>query len=319
MAGNNDHIGVVGLGLMGSSIAACMVAAGHRVYGIAKTPAEAAAGKKRVLRHLREMRHEGLLKGNLQSIAARFSASADYSTLKNCRFVAESVFEELSSKRRVIRGIERVVAANTVIGTNTSALPITSLQKGMQRPERLIGIHWAEPAHVTRFMEIICGAKTSPRVAKRAMAFAEAWGKEPSLIRRDIRGFITNRIMYAMMREAFFLVESGICTPEDVDRSVRNDYGSWITFAGPFRFMDITGIRAYASVMRGLFPELSCSKRVPKLIAGIVKSGNTGLKTRRGFFRYTPAQAKKWERRFSEFSYEIRKLAMKYNDVNRMR
>src|SRR5262249_21329364 len=146
------------------------------------------------------------------------------------------VFEDLKSKRQVIASIERVVAADTMIGTNTSALPITTLQAGLRRPERLIGIHWAEPAHVTRVIEIICGAKTSPRVAKRAMELAEAWGKEPSLIRRDIRGFITNRIMYAMIREAFFLVESGICTPEDVDRSVRNDYGSWITFAGPFRF-----------------------------------------------------------------------------------
>jgi 3-hydroxybutyryl-CoA dehydrogenase len=83
--------------------------------------------------------------------------------------------------------------------------------------------------------------------------------------------------------------------------------------------MDITGIPAYAAVMRGLNPELNCSKRVPRMIAKIVKSGATGLKTRRGFYRYTPAQAKKWERRFSDFSYDIRKLALKYGDVNRMR
>src|SRR5579862_6952278 len=124
MAARAEPVGVVGLGLMGSSVAACLLAAGHPVSGIARNARDAASGRARVLRHLREMRHEGLLKANLNDVAARFGASNDYSTLKNCRFVAESVFEDLRSKRKVIRDIERVVANDAIIGTNTSALPI---------------------------------------------------------------------------------------------------------------------------------------------------------------------------------------------------
>ncbi len=175
-----------------------------------------------------------------------------------------------------------------------------------------MGLHWAEPAHITRFMEIICGKETSPEIAQRAVRLARKWGKEPSLLRRDIRGFITNRIMYAMLREAFYLVDSGFATVADVDRSLRNDYGYWMTFAGPFRFMDLTGIPAYATVMQDLLPDLSCAKEVPPLMRKVAGSGARGVSNAKGFYRYTPAQAKRWEDLFLKFSYEIRELADRY-------
>jgi len=118
--------------------------------------------------------------------------------------------------------------------------------------------------------------------------------------------------MYAMMREAFYLVENGYATVEDVDRSVRNDMGYWITMAGPFRYMDLTGIPAYAAVMRDLLPDLCRSQETPKLMQEIVASGARGTSNAKGFYRYTPAEAKRWEKRFLDFSYEIRALALKY-------
>jgi 3-hydroxybutyryl-CoA dehydrogenase len=189
---------------------------------------------------------------------------------------------------------------------------VSQLQAGAIHPERVMGIHWGEPAHILRVMEIICGQHTSPALAERAVALARAWGKEPSLLRRDIRGFITNRCMYALLREAFNLVESGYATIEDVDRSLRNDYGYWITFAGPFRFMDLTGIPAYATVMKDMLPDLSCSKEVPPLIQKLVKRGARGVSNAHGFYSYTKVQAKRWEKLFLKFSYEIRALAQKY-------
>jgi 3-hydroxybutyryl-CoA dehydrogenase len=148
--------------------------------------------------------------------------------------------------------------------------------------------------------------------AQRAMRMARAWGKEPSLLRKDIRGFITNRIMYAMLREAFYLVESGYASVEDVDRSLRNDLGYWITFAGPFRFMDLTGIPVYGAVMKDLLPDLSCSTEVPRLMRRVVRSGANGVSNASGFYRYTPEQARRWQKLFIEFSYKIRALAAEY-------
>jgi len=124
-----------------------------------------------------------------------------------------------------------------------------------------------------------------------SMGVATGWGKEPILVRKDIRGFITNRLMYAMYREAFHLVENGYATTEDVNRACRNDGGHWMTFCGLFRYMDIAGLQAYYAVMKDLFPTLSNQTDVPKLIEGIARQGGNGITNGKGFYDYTPAEA----------------------------
>jgi 3-hydroxybutyryl-CoA dehydrogenase len=304
--------GVVGLGLMGTSIAACLLSSGHAVRGVEPDARRRATARRRVLSLLKASQAQKLLREPPEKILRRFSVSGSFASLAPAEVVIESTVEDPKVKRTVIREIEAVVSSTALIGTNTSAIPVSELQQGALAPERVLGLHWAEPAHITRFMEIICGGKTSAANADRAVQIARAWGKEPSLLRKDIRGFITNRIMYAMLREAFFLVENGYATVADVDRSLRNDLGYWITFAGPFRFMDLTGVPAYAAVMADLLPDLDRSTKVPPLMKQVVASGARGVANAKGFYKYTPAQAKKWEDLFLAFSYEIRALAQKY-------
>jgi 3-hydroxybutyryl-CoA dehydrogenase len=306
--------GVIGLGLMGTSITTCLIAAGHRVVAIDKDVALRRGLKRRVEALLREMRAEKLLSKKPADLLKNLIASGDFGAIRDCGLVIESIFEDLEAKREVLREVEGVVAPGALIGSNTSALPVTELQRGARHPERVLGIHWGEPAHILRFLEVICGEQTDARNAKEVMRLAEQWNKEPTLVRRDIRGFITNRIMYAMLREAFYLVENGFATVEDVDRSVRNDMGYWITMAGPFRYMDLTGIPAYAAVMRDLLPDLCCDKQVPRLMKEVVTAGGRGISNAKGFHSYTPAEAKFWKKRFLDFSYEIRALALKYTD-----
>jgi len=306
------RIGVVGLGLMGKSVVACLLSSGHTVTALDVDRSRRQRAKNRILALLKEMWTEDLLEADPHAVIRRLVISADYSSLAPCQVVIEAITEDFRAKRRALRNIEDAVPAQTLIASNTSAIPISELQKAASHPERILGMHWAEPAHITRFMEIVCGKLTSPACARSAMRWAGLWRKEPSLVRKDVRGFITNRISYAMFREAFHLVESGVATMADVDRSLRNDLGYWITFAGPFRYMDLMGIPAYQTVMADLLPDLSCSKNVPKLMKKVVNSGARGVSNRRGFYHYTPAQAKRWERLFLKFNYEIRKLAMKY-------
>ena len=307
-----SEAGVVGMGLMGTSIAACLLAAGHRLSCVESDPAKLRSARKRLAKALSEASEKDLISDSVTTLMNRVTISSAFPSLTQAEVVIESTVEDVAIKRQVIGDIEAVVSSKTLVGSNTSAIPVTELQKHAKHPERVLGLHWGEPAYITRFMEIICGQHTSLANAKRAMRWARSWGKEPSLLRRDIRGFITNRIMYAMLREAFYLVESGYATVADVDRSLRNDYGYWITFAGPFRFMDLTGIPAYAAVMKDLLPDLSCDGRVPRLMQQVVRSGAYGLSNAKGFYRYTPAQAKRWEKLFIQFSYEIRKLAERY-------
>jgi 3-hydroxybutyryl-CoA dehydrogenase len=306
-------VGVVGLGLMGRSIVTCLLAAGHPVVGVTRSLAQRPDTRRRVYGLLRGMQGEGLLAGNPRAAMERLQLSEDFSALSGCGIVLESGLEDLPVKREIIRKVEEVVSPEALIGNNTSALPVTELQRGARHPERIMGIHWGEPAHVLRFMEIICGNQTRLECAERAMQWAQRWDKEPTLVRCDVRGFISNRFMYAMLREAFHLIEGGCATVEDIDRACRNDYGYWMTFAGLFRYMDLTGIPAYMAVMRDLFPDLSCNQEIPQLMRKVVESGARGIENAKGFYKYTPAEARRWEKKFLKFSYEIRALAQKHH------
>jgi 3-hydroxybutyryl-CoA dehydrogenase len=307
-----ERIGTVGLGLMGSSIATCILAAGHEVTSLVREESEAEPARKRILGYLRELHEEGMLKESPETVAGRIAITTNIADLVDHEVVIESITEDVEAKKAVYNALETVLSNTAIIGSNTSAIPVSVLQAGLWHPERLLGIHWAEPAHITRFMEVICGKDSDLKYAGRIVQLAESWGKEPSLLRKDIRGFITNRIMYAMLREAFNLVENGYATVEDVDRSLRNDLGYWITFAGPFRFMDLTGIPAYLTVMKDLFPDLDNRQTTPEMMEKLVASGARGVSNAQGFYPYTPESAEAWEKAFIDFSYDIRKLAEKY-------
>lgn len=309
----NIPIGTVGLGLMGSSIATCLLAAGHSVTSLVKDIQQADEARARILGYLQQLQAEGLLTAAPETLIQRIGITDDVADLRGHEVIIESITESVAEKKEVYRRLETVLSPTAIIGSNTSAIPVSVLQSGLTHPERVLGLHWAEPAHITRFMEVICGDATDPAYAHRLVALAESWGKEPSLLRKDIRGFITNRIMYAMLREAFHLVENGYATVEDVDRSLRNDLGYWITFAGPFRFMDLTGIPAYLTVMKDLFPDLSNTSETPRMMEDLVAAGAKGVQNAHGFYPYTPETAHAWEENFIAFSYDIRKLAQKYS------
>jgi len=186
------------------------------------------------------------------------------------------------------------------------------LQKETRHPERFFGLHWTEPAYTTRFLEVICGDLSDQSKAEYLYGLSSQWGKEPILVRKDIRGFIANRLMYAMYREAFYLVENGYATIEDVDRACRNNTGYFMTLVGIFRWMDLTGVPAYHTVMQELFPTLNNDTKPAKLIEDIVTSGGKGVSNAKGFYSYTEEEARLWEQTYKEFAFEIRKLALKY-------
>lgn len=304
--------GVAGLGLMGTSISACLLAAGHPVTGVETDSSKRTSARNRISSLLRTMKKEKLLRLPVDDALDNLRVAADVSDLAKSQIVIEAITESGRQKQELLNNLEQCVGHRVPIGCNTSAIPISILQQEAKHPKRILGIHWAEPAHTTRFLEVICGKATSLAVARRVVAISRQWGKEPTFLRRDIRGFITNRCFYALLREAFYLVENGYATFADVDRSLRNDLGYWITFAGPFRFMDLTGVPAYETVARDLFPELSNSTEVPKTLQRLTEAGARGVSNRKGFYKYRGDQAERWEKLFLEFSYRIRALAQEY-------
>ena len=307
----NWTVGVVGLGLLGRGITACLLSRGLHVIGCDRSRDTQQQARGHIAKAIEELVARGGFPQQLRtSWPGAYVEAASLSEFSKCNFVIESILENLDAKEAVFSELERTVGAAVPIASNTSALPITQLQAGRQRPERFIGMHWAEPCHLTRFLEVIRGEQTNDATVDAALQLGRLAGKDPSLVQKDVAGFIVNRLGYAMFREAFWLLENGVADVETIDRSFQNALSVWANIAGPFRWMDLTGIPAYAAVMQQLFPQLSCATEVPRQMQDLVASGAVGIANGRGFYSYTQAEAAAWTARLHENVWRVRQLQL---------
>lgn len=308
-----NPVGLVGLGLMGRGIAASLVSHGLTVVGFNRTPERGRAAQTFIGETLQELVRRGLRTADeISDWEPRFRLVDSVEGLADCPFVLESVKEDLELKRGFYRTLEDCLAPTSVIASNTSSFPLTLLQEQSRRPERFLVMHWSEPAWITRFLEIVRNQRTAAAAVAAAEALGRRCEKQPSVLNFDIRGFIANRLMYAFIREACYLVDAGVADPATVDRSFRNDVGWWATLAGPFRWMDLTGIEAYGLVMEGLLPELSTATDLPEIMKRMRAQHAEGTRNQKGFYPYTPAGAKAWEEAWVDFTYDLRDLITKY-------
>lgn len=309
-----QKIGVVGLGLMGSSIIVSLLNAGYSIVAMTPLPEEKAIGGERIQDHLNLCNTMGMLKAEASAFVDRYIITDDYKDLTDCELVVECVIEIEEIKSQVYQQIENVVSDNTIIASNTSALPISLLQGYLKVPNRFLGIHWAEPAYATRFLEITCGALTDKEYAQRIHLEAENWEKEPTLLYKDIRGFITNRLMYAVYREAFHLLNTKIASMEAIDKCFQYDVGSWISIMGLFKRVDYLGLENFIPLYLNLFPKLSNSTEVPTQMQEIAKNKGRGIHNLSGLFSHDVLSAQKLDQSFAQFNVEIYRLVEKYRE-----
>ena len=177
----SKEVGVIGLGLMGSSIVAALLISGYKVIAVAPLESDLDQAPAHILHALNESFKQGIHKHDVSQLQANVLYTRDYADLRNCFLISECVIENVDIKRSVYALIESAVSAETIITTNTSAIPITILQETLVHPERFLGMHWAEPAFTTPFLEIICGPKTDIIIAETLYKIASTWGKEPTL------------------------------------------------------------------------------------------------------------------------------------------
>ena len=313
-----DPVGLVGFGLMGQGIATCLLSRGFSVRIYDADRRAYARGGSRIDGALQELVRRRLLRAAVRRTwRERVQFCASFDEFAPCPVIIESVPEDLELKQQLFRELEAVVASRAILASNTSSLPISLLQSGLRNPARFIGMHWGVPSELVPFFEVIPGKRTSTRTVNMAREFGAACGKEAIVLKEDIRGFIGNRLMYAMLREACHLVDSGIADMATVDRAFRNDIGWFATFAGPFRWMDLTGIPAYAAVMEGLLPKLSNRKSLPRVMQEVVKQNREGITSGSGFYKYGPGDATRWKKAWVEFTYQIKMVAERYDKLNR--
>lgn len=307
-------VGVVGLGLLGRGIAACLLAHGHRVIGMTRSRSTHATARDYIDRAIGDLiEHAGFPESLADEWPTRYTPVDSCEAFAECDLVIESVVEDIAAKREIFDQIEAVVGAEVPIASNTSAVPISLLQEGRTHPERFLGMHWAEPAHVTRFMELIRGEKTADGPFQATAEFARRIGKEPSLVEKDVPAFIVNRIGYAMYREALNILEEGVADVETIDRSCRNAMGGWATMCGPLRWMDLSGGPAlYAKAMERVLPTLSNSTELPHSLKELRDADARGTANGRGFYDYTEEEAARWEELFRRHAWTVRKMLDDY-------
>ena len=300
-------IGLVGLGLMGQGIASCLVAYGFDVIAYSRTAAREKQAMKHIDASLRKLVERGIIsKEKTRDWERQFRYTGKLEELRDCEFIIETVGEDMELKKKIYHTLESVVGREVIITTNTSGIPVSLLQDNLKIQERFVGMHWAEPAEISQYLEIAPGRRTSKRTLEITRSVGLMCGKEPTVLNFEVPGFISNRLMFAMMREAIHLVETGVADIETVDRSFRNDIGWWATLCGPFRWMDLTGLKTYAKVMKGLFPDLNNSSELPELMKEKAESGTL-------FYDYSNHSVEEWEEAWAEFTHDIRDISLKYD------
>ena len=275
---------VIGTGTMGPGMGAVLERAGIEValYDVSEEALERArqgvelAGG--VVERLGSERTEG---GDV-----RFEIDLA-AALEGSDFVLEAVPEKLELKREVFAAFERHVADDAVLSSNTSGLPITKIAEGLEHPERVIGMHWSNPPHLIPMIEVIPGERTSEETIAAAKGLIERIGYRPSMLNKEVPGFVENRVLYAIMRECLALVDEGVIDAEELDLNVKWGIGYKLAVIPPMQLLDVAGLDIYESVANYLNSELSTESGVSETITKLTEDGKLGIKAGGGLFDYS--------------------------------
>jgi 3-hydroxyacyl-CoA dehydrogenase len=207
--------------------------------------------------------------------------------LDGAEFVMEAVPEKLELKQQVFAEYERHVGTDIILASNTSGIPVTKIAANLEHPERAIGMHWSNPPHLIPMIEIIPGEKTNEAARAGAAAMIQDIGYYPSLLKKEVPGFVENRILYAIMRECLALVDEGVIGREELDLNVKWGIGYKLAVIPPMQLLDMAGLDIYTSVATYLNPALSNASEVSSTIRDLTAQGRLGMKTKGGIFDYT--------------------------------
>jgi 5-formyl-3-hydroxy-2-methylpyridine 4-carboxylic acid 5-dehydrogenase len=202
--------------------------------------------------------------------------------------VVEAVPERLELKRQVFGQLEKLVAEATVLASNTSGIPITRLQEAVANKGRVVGMHWSNPPHIIPMVEVIAGAHTDSSVVQSSKKLLAECGLIPVVVEKDVPGFVHNRLLYAILREAVSLVEKRVVSPEELDKCFKWGLGLKLAVIGPMELLDVAGLDIYEAVASYLNEDLENSAAVPAYISNLTKEKRLGMKTGNGIFDYTP-------------------------------
>ncbi|MCK4822402.1 3-hydroxyacyl-CoA dehydrogenase family protein, partial [bacterium] len=280
---------VVGAGIMGEGIAQNFAQAGLFVQVIARHKQSLDSCLAQINANLRLFQEFGLLKEDPSSIKSRVEpvlAEDLDKAVQSCDFVVESVPEILEVKKDLLSRLD-LLHHDVIIASNTGSFTIPTLTEGLHAPGRVIGTHYFNPAHIIPLVEIHCGQHTEDEVVQVTPRLMLRVGKKPVIVRKEVPGFIINRLTGAMQREIQYLIDEGIVTPEELDIAIKASYGFRLACLGPMEAEDMIGLDTSARVSAQIFKALSNATEPSPALLDKVNKGELGIKSGKGWYDYT--------------------------------
>ncbi len=279
-----ERVGIVGAGMMGSGIAQVCAQAGMSVVLMDIHISSLEKAKHSIEWSVRKFIEKGKLKENVGTILKRVTFTDSLKDMREVDIVIENVPEDVEIKREVFKTLSRIVRRDTLLSSDTSAIPVTELAVVSRYPERVLGLHFFSPPQFMQAVEVIRGVVTDDDTMNKGVTFIRMVGKFPIRVERDVAGFLLNRINFPGTIEAIRLVEEGIASVEEVDAGMRLAFGRKM---GPFETGDMVGLDVMMQAMMSTYQETKDMKFYPPvLMQRKVKAGHLGIKTRKGWYEY---------------------------------
>jgi len=287
------RISVVGAGLMGHGIAQEFALAGYRVTMHARTQASLTRAEENIQANLARLVALGALtEDQARPVLSHIRAELDLEgAVEDADLVIESVFEEAELKRRIFEQLDRLCPPHTILASNTSTLMPSQFMHTVQRGDKVLVAHYANPPYLIPIVEMVRGPATSDETLDTLSGLLTRVGKRPVVVQKEVPGFILNRLQGALLREALSMVQNGIASPQDIDTAMKNSIGRRWAVAGIFEVFELAGWDLISAAMQGLYPHLTTSQKIPPVLSAKVVQDELGVKTGKGFYDWTPESA----------------------------
>ena len=282
------NIAMIGAGTMGAGMSWCFAQAGYNVKLHDVDPGQLERASTRIQAIQKLFVEQGLIPVEAARAARERITTTPHleESLVDVQFVLEAVPERLPLKQQLFVQFEACCPDDAVLATNTSGLRITDIASVCRHPQRVGGMHWVNPPEIVPLVEVIRGERTSDATVDTIYQVADKLGKMPVVVNRDIPGFVSNRLQFAVLREALHLVETGVVSAQDVDRTLKGGVGFRYPWLGPLETVDLGGVDVFYGVGQYLFKELSTMSAPPEFFGKLVQEGKLGIKSGQGFYHY---------------------------------
>jgi 3-hydroxybutyryl-CoA dehydrogenase len=281
-------VAVVGAGIMGNGLATHLTLEGCDVTLIDHRQSNLDEAGARILDAVEFLRDAAGVDADPDDVLDSIDLTLDQDAgVADADIVLESVSEDLDIKHELFEAIAAAAPDDAVLASNTSSIQITKIAEAVpEAADRVVGCHWWNPPYLMPLVEVVRGADTSDEIVSRVVSFVESVDRNPIVVKRDVPGFVWNRIQFAVLREAMHIVEEGIASIEDVDAAVRDGYALRTAVVGPFETVDLSGLDLFQAISDDLYPHLSTADEASELFDEYIDAGRNGVEDGAGFYEY---------------------------------